>query len=96
MLETSVPAKCLDWSFLVGNMQFRTGDYANNQASLNAFQARLDSDGKSRAVIASCATTGSERKCAASGKDRALARLRNHLTARSRSARDSANCMFEH
>ncbi len=51
VLETSVPARCLYWSFLVGDMQFRTGDYANNQASLNAFQSRLDSDGKFRAVI---------------------------------------------
>ena len=52
VLETAVPGKCLYWSFLVGDMQFRTGDYANNQASLNAFQAKLDSDGKFRAVIA--------------------------------------------
>lgn len=52
VLETPVPARCLYWSFLVGDMQFRTGDYANNQASLNAVQARLDSDGKFRAVIA--------------------------------------------
>jgi hypothetical protein len=52
VLETPIPAKCLYWAFLVGDMQFRTGDYANNQASLNAHQARLDSDGKFRAVIA--------------------------------------------
>jgi hypothetical protein len=52
VLETPVPSKCLYWAFLVGDMQFRTGDYANNQASLNAFQAKLDSDGKFRAVIA--------------------------------------------
>ncbi len=52
VLETSVPDKCLYWSFLVGDMQFRTGDYANNQASINGFQAKLDSDGKFRAVIA--------------------------------------------
>jgi hypothetical protein len=52
VLETPVPGKCLYWSFLVGDMQFRTGDYANNQASINGFQARLDSDGKFRTVIA--------------------------------------------
>jgi hypothetical protein len=51
ILETAVPDKCLYWSFLVGDMQFRTGDYANNQASINGFQAKLDSDGKFRAVI---------------------------------------------
>ena len=27
VLETAVPAKCLYWAFLVGDMQFRTGDY---------------------------------------------------------------------
>lgn len=53
VLETEIPSSCLYWAFLVGDMQFRTGDYANNQASLNAKQARLDSDGKFRAVIAS-------------------------------------------
>lgn len=52
VLETTVPDKCLYWSFLVGDMQFRTIDYANHQASLNGFQARRDSDGKFRAVIA--------------------------------------------
>lgn len=52
VLETPVPNKCLYWAFLVGDMQFRTGDYGVNQASLNAFQAKLDSDGKFRAVIA--------------------------------------------
>jgi hypothetical protein len=51
VLETAVPNKCLYWSFLVGDMQFRTGDYANNQASINGFHAKLDSDGKFRAVI---------------------------------------------
>lgn len=52
VLETAVPDKCLYWAFLVGDMQFRTGDFANNQASLNGFQAKRDSDGKFRAVIA--------------------------------------------
>ena len=52
VLETSVPDKCLYWSFLVGDMQFRTADYASNQASINGAQARLDSDGKFRMVIA--------------------------------------------
>ena len=52
VLETAVPGKCLYWSFLVGDMQFRTIDYGHNQASLNGFQARLDRDGKLRLVIA--------------------------------------------
>lgn len=52
VLETAVPDKCLYWSFLVGDMQFRTVEYANHQASLNGFQAKRDRDGKFRAVIA--------------------------------------------
>jgi hypothetical protein len=52
VLETEVPDKCLYWSFLVGDMQFRTADYSSNQASINGAQAKLDSDGKFRMVIA--------------------------------------------
>ena len=52
VLETPVPDKCLYWSFLVGDMQFRTIDYGNNQASLNAIQAHRDRDDKLRLVIA--------------------------------------------
>lgn len=52
LIETDVPKNCRYWAFLVGDMQFRTGDWVNHQASLNAFQARLDSDGKFRAAIA--------------------------------------------
>ena len=52
VLETDVPKNCRYWSFLVGDMQFRTIDFTNHQSSLNAVQAKLDSDGKFRAVIA--------------------------------------------
>jgi hypothetical protein len=52
VIETAVPAKCRYWGFLIGDMQFRTIDWTNHQSSLNAFQARLDGDGKFRAVIA--------------------------------------------
>lgn len=51
IVETEVPKSCRYWSFLVGDMQFRTIDWVNHQSSLNAFQARLDGDGKFRAVI---------------------------------------------
>lgn len=51
LIETEVPKVCQYWSFLIGDMHFRTGDYANNQVSINGFQAKLDSDGKFRAVI---------------------------------------------
>lgn len=52
VIETAVPAKCRYWGFLVGDMQFRTIDWTNHQSSINAFQAKLDGDGKFRAVIA--------------------------------------------
>lgn len=52
ILETEVPKNCRYWSFLVGDMQFRTIDWTNNQSSLNGFQAKIDADGKFRAVIA--------------------------------------------
>ena len=51
IIETDVPKNCRYWSFLVGDMQFRTVDWENHQSSLNGFQAKLDSDGKFRAVI---------------------------------------------
>jgi Protein of unknown function (DUF1214) len=52
VLETDVPKTCRYWAFLVGDMQFRTVDWTNHQSSLNGFQAKLDADGKFRAVIA--------------------------------------------
>jgi hypothetical protein len=52
IVETDVPKNCRYWSFLIGDMQFRTIDWVNHQSSLNAFQAKLDPDGKLRAVIA--------------------------------------------
>jgi len=52
ILETEVPKNCRYWSFLVGDMQFRTINWVDNQSSLNGFQAKLDGDGKFRAVIA--------------------------------------------
>jgi hypothetical protein len=51
LLETDVPKSGRYWGFLVCDMQFRTIDWVNHQSSLNAFQARIDSDGKFRAVI---------------------------------------------
>ena len=52
IIETDVPKSCRYWSFLVGDMQFRTVDWQNHQSSLNGYQAKLDGDGKFRAVIA--------------------------------------------
>jgi hypothetical protein len=52
ILETEVPKSCRYWAFLVTDEQFGTVDWINHQSSLNAFQAKLDKDGKFRAVIA--------------------------------------------
>jgi hypothetical protein len=52
ILETPVPAKCRYWSFLVTDDQFGTVDWMDRQSSLNGFQAKVDKDGKFRAVIA--------------------------------------------
>lgn len=51
VIETALPRQCLYWSVLVADDRFSTVDWANHQSSLNASQARLDRDGKLRAVI---------------------------------------------
>jgi hypothetical protein len=52
VVETALPAKVLYWSMLVADDRFSTVDWVNRQSSINGFQARLDADGKFRAVIA--------------------------------------------
>jgi hypothetical protein len=51
ILETEVPQSCRYWGFLLTDDQFGTIDWMNRQSSLNGFQAKLDKDGKFRAVI---------------------------------------------
>ena len=51
VIETALPRECLYWSVLVADDRFSTVDWANHQSSLNESQARLDADGKLRAVI---------------------------------------------
>lgn len=51
VIETALPRQCLYWSLLVADDRFATVDWANHQSSLNEAQARLDRDGKVRAVI---------------------------------------------
>jgi hypothetical protein len=51
IIETEVPQQARYWQALVGDDRFCTVDWVNRQSSLNDFQARLDSDGKFRAVI---------------------------------------------
>ncbi|HEY6533391.1 MAG TPA: DUF1214 domain-containing protein [Acidimicrobiales bacterium] len=49
--ETELPEKVRYWQVLVGDDRFCTVDWVNRQSSLNDHQARIDSDGKFRAVI---------------------------------------------
>lgn len=51
IIETNIPRTCRYWQALVGDDRFCTVDWVNRQSSLNDAQARLDSDGKFRAVI---------------------------------------------
>ena len=50
ILETPVP-KCRYWQILLTDSRFTTIDWVNHQSSLNGYQARLDRDGRFRAVI---------------------------------------------
>lgn len=51
VIETALPRTSLYWSLLVADDRFSTVDWANHQSSLNESQARIDGDGKLRAVI---------------------------------------------
>jgi hypothetical protein len=51
ILESEIPDDCRYWMIHVGDQLMGSVDYINRQSSLNGFQARLDEDGKFRAVI---------------------------------------------
>ena len=51
ILETPLPQTVRYWQALVGDDRFCTVDWLNRQSSLNDSQARIDTDGKFRAVI---------------------------------------------
>jgi hypothetical protein len=51
IIETEVPKQSRYWQALVGDDRFCTVDWVNRQSSLNDTQARLDGDGRFRAVI---------------------------------------------
>jgi hypothetical protein len=51
IVEVPLPKQCHYWQILVADDRFLTVDWVNRQSSLNDAQARLDSDGKLRAVI---------------------------------------------
>ncbi|MBW2423190.1 MAG: DUF1214 domain-containing protein [Deltaproteobacteria bacterium] len=52
IIETEIPEQVRYWSFLVADDLFATIDWTNRQSSLNGHQARLDSDGRFRGVVA--------------------------------------------
>ncbi|MGE0386365.1 MAG: DUF1214 domain-containing protein [Gammaproteobacteria bacterium] len=52
ILDTALPRTCRYWSFLLTDDLFATVDWMNRQSSLNGYQARVDADGRFRAVIA--------------------------------------------
>lgn len=51
ILETEVPEQCRYWAFQLTDEQTDTIDPLNRHSTLNGFTARLDKDGKFRAVI---------------------------------------------
>jgi Protein of unknown function (DUF1214) len=51
VVEVPMPQECYYWQILVADDRFATVDWVNRQSSLNDVQARLDPDGKLRAVI---------------------------------------------
>jgi len=52
IIETELPERVRYWSFLVTNDLFATIDWTHRQSSLNGHQARIDADGRFRAVVA--------------------------------------------
>lgn len=51
VIETAIPEQVRYWSFMLANELFATIDWSNRQSSLNGHQARLDADGRFRAVL---------------------------------------------
>lgn len=51
IVETALPKECRYWQMLVADDRFSTVDWVNRQSSLNDSQARIDADGRFRAVI---------------------------------------------
>lgn len=52
LLETDLPARVRYWNIQLSDMMWNSVDWMNRQSSLNGGQARIDADGKCRAVIA--------------------------------------------
>lgn len=52
IIETELPKKCKYWNVQLNDSLWNQVEFAYRQSSLNAHQAKLDADGKFRAVIA--------------------------------------------
>jgi len=52
IVETELPKKCKYWNVQINDGLWNQVEFAYRQSSLNAHQARLDSDGRFRAVMA--------------------------------------------
>jgi hypothetical protein len=52
LLETSLPDQVRYWNVQLSDMLWNSVDWMNRQSSINGGQARIDSDGRFRAVIA--------------------------------------------
>jgi hypothetical protein len=52
IIETELPKQCHYWNVQLNDSLWNQVEFAYRQSSLNGYQARLDSDGKFRAVIA--------------------------------------------
>lgn len=52
VIDSAVPANYRYWSILVANDRFSTVDWVYRQSSLNDLQAKIDSDGRVRMVVA--------------------------------------------
>jgi hypothetical protein len=52
LLETELPETVRYWNIQLSDMMWNSVDWMNRQSSLNGGQARIDADGKFRAVIA--------------------------------------------
>jgi hypothetical protein len=51
ILETEVPEKCSYWGFQVTDERYTALDWRTHMTSINGFDAKLDKDGKFRAVV---------------------------------------------
>ena len=51
LLESDVPEQCLYWNVQLSDPLWNSVDWLNRQSSLNGRQARLDRDGRLRAVV---------------------------------------------